>query len=153
MESLECLYRVYWSISIASTIHLLNCIIYKCAFPMSKLTLCANHLEQTPTVTQNDLALPILGREPDLLKAILDVSCSPHLRDELIARFNRGGKAGLELLKVLRVATAEFPQDTMGSRVPAIQAMNNGPAEAHFLAGLRSRVQGVVVTIESVRQC
>lgn len=140
---MELLHQVY-------TIHAIQFNVTSQNALNSQLALSTNHLHETSAVAQNNLALVILRDEADFLKAILAVSHPPNLRSKLVTWFNRRGKARLEFLEVLRVATSKFLQNTMGGRVPAIQAMDNATSEAHFLTGFRSSMQRVVVAIESV---
>ena len=76
----------------------------------------------------------------------------PHLSDQLVPRLDGAREAGLELLDVSRVAAAETLQDAVGGAVPREQAVDDGAAEAHLGAGLRRRVQRIVVAVEAVQQ-
>lgn len=126
---------------------------YSINFPANlelQLALRTSHLQQCPPIAQDDLAVLVLGNEADFLETIcLRIAQAPDLRGELVTWANRRCEAGLEFFQVFRVATAELPKDTVGSRVPAEQAVNDGATEAHLLAGRGVGVQGVVVTVQS----
>lgn len=114
-----------------------------------ELALCSGHLEQSLTVAQNNLASLVLSDKADLLETIrLSIAHPPNLGGELVTRPHGRSKAGLEFLHVSGVATTKLPQDTVGSGVPAEQAVDDGSAEAHLLAGLRGGVQRIVVAVQ-----
>lgn len=72
--------------------------------------------------------------------------------DELVARLDRAGEASLVLLDVGRVAGAECAHNLETGRVPRVQAMHDGTAEAHLLTGLRRGMKRVVVAVEAVQE-
>lgn len=119
-------------------------------FESLQLALGTNHLKQASTITQNDLASLVLGHETDLLKAIrLRTAHTPNLSRELVSRTNRRSETSLELFQVGRIATTKLTQNTVCSRVPAKETVNDNAAEAHLLTGLRSGVERIVVTIQA----
>lgn len=61
-------------------------------------------------------------------------------------------EARLEILDVLGVGAAERLEQTVRGRVPREEAVHDGAAEAHLDAGLRVRVQRVVVAVEAVEE-
>lgn len=115
-----------------------------------KLRILLLHPNQSPPIAKHNLSVLVLRRKPDLLKPINDLSSPPHLRRQLIARLHRRCKPRLELLEVLRVAAAERLQHAVRGRVPAVQPVDNHPAEAHLLSGLGCRVQRVVVAVQAI---
>lgn len=115
----------------------------------SQLALPLDTFHQSSPVTQDDLAVDF-GHEPDLLPAIFDLASSPHLGDEFLGWFDRGREPGLEFLHVGRVATSELLEQGVRCRVPAEEAVHDGAAEAHFLAGFGRGMEWVVVAVQSV---
>ena len=116
-------------------------------------SLLANDPDERSSITQNLLPALHAGDEADLLESVsISTTHAPHMGDELVARLDRAGEAGLELLEVCRVGAAQQVQDAVGRAVPAEQAVHDGATEAHLHAGLWVRMQRVVVAVQPVQQ-
>lgn len=116
-----------------------------------QLALHTGHLHQRPTVAQDNLAGLVLGDEAKLLDATsLNITRAPDLSGELVTWANGGCKASLELLKIFGIATTKLTQDTVGSGVPAEEAVDDSTTEAHLLAGFGGGVQRIVVAIQTI---
>lgn len=116
-----------------------------------QLALHSSHLHQRPAIAQDNLAVLVLGNEPDLLKTTsLDIARAPDLGGELVTWANGRRKAGLEFLEVLGVATTEFTQEAVSGGVPAEEAVDDSAAKAHLLAGHGVGVQRVIVTVQTM---
>ncbi len=72
--------------------------------------------------------------------------------DELVAGLDGAGEAGLVLLDVGGVAAGEGADNLEAGRVPRVQAVHDGAAKAHLLAGLGRGVERVVVAVEAVEE-
>lgn len=115
-----------------------------------QLALCPSNLQQCPTVAQNNLTTLVLGDEANFLKAIsLYIARAPDLSGELVTWADGRCETSLELLEILSVAAAKLPQNSVGSGVPAEQAVDDSAAEAHLLTGHGVGVQRVIVAIQT----
>ncbi|TQW10625.1 hypothetical protein IF2G_01567 [Cordyceps javanica] len=112
----------------------------------------ADSLDQGATVAKTNLATLDLGDEADFLKLALLLACLPNVCDKLIAGLDGAGETSLVLLDVGRVAAGERADNLEAGRIPRVQAVHDGTAEAHLLAGLGRGMKGVVVAVEAVEE-
>jgi hypothetical protein len=105
-----------------------------------QLTPTGGDLDQRPSITQHDLSIR-LGDKSNLFEPILvHLASPPELGDQFRTGQHGRGEAGLVLLDVGRVAAAVLLEQGVRGKVPCRQAVHDGAAEAHGLAGLRGRV-------------
>lgn len=140
--------RIHFNVDRADALHTTQSTSYKL-----QLALRTSDLEQASAIAQDYLAGLVFGNKANLFKSIRrGVAHTPHLSGKLVARSNWRSKASLELLEICGVAPAKFSQNTVRSGIPAEETVNNGAAKAHLLTRFGSRVQGVVVPVQTRSQ-
>lgn len=109
-------------------------------------------LDQRPAIGKHRLAAVHTHNKPHLVESLaVLVAHLPHVENKLVTRLDRCRKSRLELLEILGLASAKRLEHGVRSHVPGEQTVDNGAAEAHFLAGLRVCMKRVVVAVEAVQ--
>ena len=114
--------------------------------------LLPNNPHLRPTVAQTNLPTLHTRHKPHTLPSFrILLPSPPNLRNKTVTGLDRRREPRREFSQIRRIATTQQLQQPVGRGVPRVQAVQNRAAETHRLARLGSRVQRVVIAVQTIQ--